>query len=66
MLSFSATEDLRWRFTQMKQHLTDMIVNVGLGGALNWYKPILSGLAAEDDKGEIPADSLLEFSLTQT
>ncbi|KAH9916902.1 Alpha/Beta hydrolase protein [Fomitopsis serialis] len=42
---------------EVKQHLTDMIVKDGLGGALNWYKVILSGLAAEDDKG-IPQERL--------
>ncbi|KZT64129.1 alpha/beta-hydrolase [Daedalea quercina L-15889] len=37
--------------------VTNTFVQYGVGGALNWYKVILSGLAAEDDRG-IPRERL--------
>ncbi|TFY55549.1 hypothetical protein EVJ58_g8179 [Rhodofomes roseus] len=42
---------------EARLNLTDMIAKQGLGGALNWYKVVFSGLAAEDDQA-IPPERL--------
>lgn len=43
--------------------MTETVVKHGLGGALNWYRVLLTGIQAKDDEGRSIRDHSARWSL---